>query len=62
MHDDLLQFKRNDIWTLEPRPEDEHIIGTKWIFHNKTDVEEQCDPQQGSACSSMILTNGMSRL
>ena len=22
-----------------PRPEGEHIIGTKWIFHNKTDEE-----------------------
>ena len=29
MHDELLQFQRNDIWTLVPRPEDEHIIGTK---------------------------------
>ena len=39
MHDELLQFKRNDIWTLEPRPEGEHIIGTKWIFRNKIDEE-----------------------
>ncbi|XP_075636638.1 uncharacterized protein LOC142608863 [Castanea sativa] len=37
MHDELLQFQRNDVWTLVPRPEGEHIIGTKWIFHNKTD-------------------------
>ena len=29
MHDELLQFQRNDIWTLVPRPEGEHIIGTK---------------------------------
>ena len=39
MHDKLLQFQRNDVWTLVPRPEGEHIIGTKWIFHNKTDEE-----------------------
>ncbi|XP_075665164.1 uncharacterized protein LOC142634787 [Castanea sativa] len=39
MHDELLQFQRNDVWTLVPRPEGEHIIGTKWIFHNKTDEE-----------------------
>ena len=39
MHDELLQFQRNDVWTLIPRPEGEHIIRTKWIFHNKTDVE-----------------------
>ena len=37
MHDELLQFQRNDVWTLVPRPEWEHIIGTKWIFRNKTD-------------------------
>ena len=39
MQDELLQFQRNDIWTLVPKPEGEHIIGTKWIFHNKTDAE-----------------------
>ena len=36
MHDELLQFQRNDVWTLVPRPKSEHIIGTKWIFRNKT--------------------------
>ena len=39
MHDELLQFQRNDVWTLVPRPEGEHIIGTKWIFCNKTNKE-----------------------
>ena len=39
IHDELLQFRRNDVWTLVPRPEGEHIIDTKWIFHNKTDEE-----------------------
>ena len=39
MHDELLQFQRNDVRTLVPRPEGEHIIGTKGIFHNKTDEE-----------------------
>ena len=39
MHDELLQFQRNDVWTLVPRSEGEHIIGTKWIFHNKIDEE-----------------------
>ena len=39
MHDELLQFQRNDVWTLVPRPKGEHIIGTKWIFLNKTDEE-----------------------
>ena len=39
MHDELLQFQRNDVWTLVPKPKGEHIIGTKWIFRNKTDEE-----------------------
>ena len=39
MHDELLQFQRNNVWTLVPRPKGEHIIGTKWIFRNKTDDE-----------------------
>ena len=29
MHDELLQFQRNDVWTLVPRPKSEHIIGIK---------------------------------
>ena len=29
MHDKLLQFQRNDVWTLVPRLEGEHIISTK---------------------------------
>ena len=29
----------NDAWTLIPKPKGEHIIGTKWIFHNKIDEE-----------------------
>ena len=39
MHDELLQFQMNDVWTLVPRQEGEYIIGTKWIFCNKTDEE-----------------------
>ena len=37
MHDELLQFQKNDVWTLVHRPEGEHIIGTKWIFRSKID-------------------------
>jgi hypothetical protein len=37
MPDELLQFTRNDVWTLVPRPAEQNIIGAKWIFKNKTD-------------------------
>ena len=39
MHDELNQFVRNDVWDLVPRPENVHVIGTKWIFKNKTDED-----------------------
>jgi hypothetical protein len=37
MHEELNNFTRNEIWTLEERPQDARIIGTKWVFHNKQD-------------------------
>jgi len=37
MHDELDQFKRNDVWDLVPRTQSQQIIGTKWVFRNKLD-------------------------
>ena len=39
IHEELNQFMRNDVWELAPRPENVHIIGTKWIFKNKIDED-----------------------
>ena len=39
MHEELNQFVRNDVWELAPRPKGVHVIGTKWIFKNKTDED-----------------------
>ena len=39
MHEELNQFVRNDVWELAPRPEGVHVIGTKWIFKNKTNED-----------------------
>ena len=39
IHNELLQFQRNDVWTLVPGLEGEHIISIKWIFRNKNDEE-----------------------
>ena len=36
MHEELHQFIRNDVWELVPRPKDVNLIGTKWIFKNKS--------------------------
>ena len=35
MQEELNQFTRNDVWELVPRPEDNTIIGTKWVYKNK---------------------------
>ncbi|MGV7343142.1 reverse transcriptase domain-containing protein, partial [Mycobacterium kansasii] len=37
MQEELNQFVRNDVWYLVPRPKEKYIIGTKWIFKNKSD-------------------------
>jgi hypothetical protein len=37
MHEELNNFIRNQVWTLEKPPQDARIIGTKWVFRNKQD-------------------------
>ena len=37
MQEELNQFERNQVWELVPRPKDQTIIGTKWVFRNKVD-------------------------
>jgi hypothetical protein len=35
MHEELDNFKRNQVWTLVDPPRDVNVIGTKWVFKNK---------------------------
>ena len=37
MQEKLNQFERRDVWELVPRPSDQSVIGTKWVFRNKVD-------------------------
>ena len=37
MYEELHQFIQNDVWELVPKPKDVNVIGTKWIFKNKSD-------------------------
>ena len=39
MQEELNEFERNQVWTLVPRPKNRSIVGTKWVFRNKTDSE-----------------------
>ena len=41
MHEELNEFKRNNVWTLVNRPLDHPIIGTKWVFRNKLNKKGQ---------------------
>ena len=37
MQEELNQFERNEVWKLVPRPNDQSVIGTKWVFMKKMD-------------------------
>ncbi|CAM8998044.1 unnamed protein product [Rhodiola kirilowii] len=37
MQEELGEFQGNDVWDLVPRPDNVNVIGTKWIFKNKSD-------------------------
>jgi hypothetical protein len=35
MHEELNNFTRNQVWTLEEHPKGARVIETKWVFRNK---------------------------
>ncbi|CAM8934750.1 unnamed protein product [Rhodiola kirilowii] len=37
MQEEFCEFQRNDVWDLVSRPDSVNVIGTKWIFKNKSD-------------------------
>ncbi|WVZ85471.1 hypothetical protein U9M48_032394 [Paspalum notatum var. saurae] len=39
MHEELNNFTRNEVWTLEAKPKGARVIGTKWVYRNKQDDE-----------------------
>jgi hypothetical protein len=39
MHEELNNFKRNQVWELVERLKDHNVIETKWVFHNKQDQD-----------------------
>jgi hypothetical protein len=36
IQEELTQFERNEVWDLVPRPKHVNVIGTKWVFKNKS--------------------------
>ena len=39
MQEELNNFKRNEVWSLVPRPK-QNVMGTKWVFRNKQDEHD----------------------
>jgi hypothetical protein len=39
VHEELNNFTRNQVWTLEEPPQNARVIGTKWVFRNKQDYQ-----------------------
>ena len=37
MQEEIEQLSRNEVWDLVPRPEGTNVIGTKWVYKNKSD-------------------------
>ena len=37
MQEELNQFERNEVLELIPRPNDQSVVGTKWVYRNKMD-------------------------
>ncbi|GJV09279.1 putative ribonuclease H-like domain-containing protein [Tanacetum coccineum] len=40
MHDKILQFKLQKVWTLVDLPNSKRAIGTKWVYRNKKDERD----------------------
>ena len=38
IQEELNEFERNKVWQLVPRPKNRSVVGTKWVFRNKTDA------------------------
>ena len=55
MHEELNNFTRNEVWTLEERPQDARVIGTKWVFRNKQD-------DQGIVVRARLVAKGFSQV
>ena len=41
MKEEVNQIEKNQTWELVPRPKDNNVIGTKWVFRNKLNENGQ---------------------
>ena len=40
MQEELNHFERSEVWELVPRPSNQSVIGTRWVFRNKMDEND----------------------
>nr|CAN62299.1 hypothetical protein VITISV_036920 [Vitis vinifera] len=40
MQEELNQYERSEVWELVPRPSNQSVIGTRWVFRNKMDEND----------------------
>jgi hypothetical protein len=57
MHEKLVNFERNQVWTLLEPPRDVNVIGTKWGFKNKQG--EDGEIMRNKAC---LVAQGFSQV
>src|SRR3954470_15331424 len=58
MHDELNNFKRNNVWRLVEKPKDcKNVIGTKWVFKNKARCTWNSCKGQGKTGGTRILSD-----
>jgi hypothetical protein len=58
MQEELNNFKRNEVWSLVPRPK-QNVVGTKWVFHNKQDEHGVVTRNKGrlvAKCYAQVAT------
>ncbi|KAH9322868.1 hypothetical protein KI387_017507 [Taxus chinensis] len=41
IEEELYQIEKNETWELVPRPKNQNVIGTKWVFRNKLNEDGQ---------------------
>ena len=54
---ELEQFERNCVWDLVPRPSHTNVIGTKWIYKNKTD-----EPKRVIRNKTILVAQGFTQI
>ena len=54
MHEELNNVTQNEVWTLEERPQDARVIGTKWVFCNKQDVQAIVVRNMAASCEGVL--------